>query len=79
MSYSFNDQFNQLFNEYINNSIEARKHFNIRINKLIQDYPQIFTHYKYSTGIKLVNDLPETIEQAKQILFKHYKQIEPKP
>lgn len=76
---SYSEEFNQLFNEYINNSIEARKHFSIRINKLIQDYPQIFTHYKYSTGIKLVNDLPETIEQAKQILSKHYKQVEPKP
>lgn len=76
---SYSEEFNQLFNEYINNSIEARKHFSIRINKLIQDYPQIFTHHKYSTGIKLVNDLPETIEQAKQILSKHYKQVEPKP
>lgn len=76
---SYSEEFNQLFNEYINNSIEARKHFSIRINKLIQDYPQIFTHFKYSTGIKLVNDLPETVEQAKQILSKHYKQVEPKP
>ncbi len=81
MSYSeeFNDQFNQIFNEYINNSIEARKHFNIRINKLIQDYPQIFKHFKYSTGITLIDNSPETAEQAKEILKKYYKQIEPKP
>lgn len=81
MSYSeeFNDQFEGIFNEYINNSIEARKHFNVRINKLIQDYPQIFKHFKYSTGITLIDNSPETAEQAKEILRKYYKQIEPKP
>lgn len=76
---SYSEEFNQLFNEYINNSIEARKHFNIRINKLIQDYPQIFKHFKYSTGITLIDNSPETTSKAKEILNKYYKQIEPKP
>lgn len=76
---NYPEKFNEMFNDFINNSTSSRKHFNVKINKLIQDYPDIFTHYNYSTGIKLIDDSDEIKELAKEVLLQYYHYKQPKP
>lgn len=64
--------FDKHFEKFINNDIAVRHYFKCKVADLKRDYPTIFTSMKKSTGIKLINDEPETIYKAKEILFDLY-------
>lgn len=64
--------FEKHFEKFINNDISIRHYFKCKVADLKRDYPTVFTSIRKSTGIRLVNDNPETIIQAKEILFNVY-------
>lgn len=64
--------FDKHFEKFINNDISIRHYFKCKVADLKRDYPTVFTSIRKTTGIKLVNDEPETINKAKEILYNVY-------
>lgn len=64
--------FNKHFEKFINNDISIRHYFKCKVADLKRDYPTVFTSIRKTTGIKLVNNEPETINKAKEILYSVY-------
>lgn len=64
--------FDKHFEKFINNDISIRHYFKCKVAELKRDYPTVFTSIRKTTGIKLVNDEPETINKAKEILYNVY-------
>lgn len=64
--------FDKHFEKFINNDISIRHYFKCKVAELKRDYPTIFTSIRKTTGIKLVNNEPETINKAKEILYNVY-------
>jgi len=64
--------FNKHFEKFINNDVAVRHYFNKGVVDLKREHPTIFTSMKRSTGIRLINTDPETIQRAKEILFDIY-------
>lgn len=64
--------FDKHFEKFINNDISIRHYFKCKVAELKKDYPTVFTSIRKTTGIKLVNDEPETINKAKEILYNVY-------
>lgn len=64
--------FDKHFEKFINNDISVRHYFKCKVAELKRDYPTIFTSIRKTTGIKLINDEPETINKAKEILYNVY-------
>lgn len=64
--------FDKHFEKFINNDISIRHYFKCKVADLKRDYPTVFTSIRKTTGIKLVNNEPETINKAKEILYNVY-------
>lgn len=64
--------FDKHFEKFINNDVSVRHYFKCKVVDLKRNHPTVFTSMKKSTGIKLVNDEPETINKAKEILYNVY-------
>lgn len=64
--------FDKHFEKFINNDISIRHYFKCKVAELKRDYPTVFTSIRKTTGIKLVNNEPETINKAKEILYNVY-------
>lgn len=64
--------FDKHFEKFINNDISIRHYFKCKVADLKRNYPTVFTSIRKTTGIKLVNDEPETINKAKEILYNVY-------
>lgn len=64
--------FDKHFEKFINNDVSIRHYFKCKVADLKRDYPTVFTSIRKTTGIKLVNDEPETINKAKEILYNVY-------
>lgn len=64
--------FDKHFEKFINNDISVRHYFKCKVAELKRDYPTVFTSIRKTTGIKLINDEPETINKAKEILYNVY-------
>ena len=68
--------FDKHFEKFINNDTAVRHYFKCKVTDLKRDYPTVFTGFKTtdkkSTGIKLINNEPETVNKAKEILYNMY-------
>ena len=62
-------QFLEDFNKFVNNDLQVRRKFNIKIKTLITDYPTIFRPFKGKTGISIYET---SEEQAKGLLIQFY-------